>query len=146
MAASWGKWVVHEIKARLDVRIQLASHVEADKQPIASFLQADANGRGGRRCKADLALWRRRRRGAFGLPESIEQNGAGCTTASRVFPPAPVRMQRGWQGDTGLRPGQAESAANRRRLVRCDGVDVQVHLPQVGEARNSSALHALLML
>jgi hypothetical protein len=82
----------------------------------------------------------------LGAPFLVEQNGAGCTTASRVFPPAPVRMQRGWQGDTGQRPGQAESAANRRRLVRCDGVDVQVHLPQVGEARNSSVLHALLML
>lgn len=30
--------------------------------------------------------------------------------------------------------------------MRCDGVDVQVHLPQVGEARNSRALHALLLL
>jgi hypothetical protein len=33
-------------------------------------------------------------------------------------------------GDKGHRPGEAESAASRRRLVRRDGVDVQVHLPQ----------------
>jgi hypothetical protein len=32
--------------------------------------------------------------------------------------------------DKGLRPGEAESAASRRRLVRTPEGDVQVHLPQ----------------
>ena len=58
--------------------------------------------------------------------ESFRLGLSGCSEGGRP------------QGDKGQRPGQAESAANRRRLVRCDGVDVQVHLPQVGEARNSS--------